>query len=145
MADVLPMAGESAVGSELFHTLGAIHASRAVAHREKIENALSAAAALIEIDFVIPSAMGAGAGEDAETQRFHTSYRPPPLSRSLPLLFPQQWEQVGEDEASQRSHVYSPPPLARSFPLPFHRVPAPFLCIPPAPLPPPPGSPVPTR
>jgi hypothetical protein len=63
MSDFLPMAGASAVGSELFQTLGAIHASRANAHREKLENAISAGATTMEIDLVRSSSLGARAGE----------------------------------------------------------------------------------
>lgn len=57
------MAGASAVGSELFQTLGAIHASRANAHREKLENAISAGATTLEINLVHSHSLGARVGE----------------------------------------------------------------------------------
>jgi hypothetical protein len=63
MSEFLPMAGASGVGSELFQTLGAIHASRANAHREKLENAISAGATTMEINLLRSHSLGARVGE----------------------------------------------------------------------------------
>ena len=53
-----PLAGSAQVGSELWRSLGQIH-SRAGAHREQMENALSAGAKELSFDLIKPARVGA--------------------------------------------------------------------------------------
>ena len=58
-----PLVGSAQVGSELWRTFGAIHTTRNNAHREHVENAMSARASCI--DFKVTPATALGAREEA--------------------------------------------------------------------------------
>ncbi|EOD18523.1 hypothetical protein EMIHUDRAFT_458924 [Emiliania huxleyi CCMP1516] len=63
-SDPPPIAGSVQVGSELWRSLGQIH-TRANAHREQLENAMSAGASCITFELARPAKLGAsdGAGD----------------------------------------------------------------------------------